>query len=110
MEITDLGELHWILGIEVKRIREDRKILHSQCSYIDSILRCYGLDDIKPISTPMDPNIRLTSAQSPTTSDDIAKMRDVPYHEAIGSLMYVSLRTRPSHISQRTWELLIGKL
>ena len=96
VEITDLGELHWILGIEVKRIREDRKILLlSQCSYIDSILRRYGLDDIKPISTPMDPNIRLTSAQSPTTSDDIAKMRNVPYHEAIRSLMYASLGTRP---------------
>jgi len=95
VEITDLGELHWILGIEVKRIREDRKILLSQCSYIDSILCRYGLDDVKPISTPMDPNIRLTSAQSPTTSDNIAKMRDVPYHQAIGSLMYASLGTRP---------------
>jgi len=38
VEITDLGELHWILGIEVKRIREDRKILLSQRSYIDSSL------------------------------------------------------------------------
>ena len=95
VEITDLGALHWILGIEVQRVREERKILLSQRSYIDSILRRYGLDDLKPISTPMDPNARLTSAQSPTTSDDIAKMRDVPYHEAIGSLMYASLGTRP---------------
>jgi hypothetical protein len=95
VDITDLGGLHWILGIEVKRIREERKILLSQRSYIDSILRRYGFDDLKPISTPMDPNIRLTSAQSPTTTDDIAKMRDIPYHEAIGSLMYASLGTRP---------------
>jgi hypothetical protein len=95
MDITDLGALHWILGIEVKRIREERKILLSQCFYIDSILHRYGLDDLKPTSTPMDPNAQLTSAQSPTMSDDIAKMQDVPYHEAIGSLMYASLRTRP---------------
>jgi hypothetical protein len=95
VEITDMGGLHWILGIEVKRIREQRKILLSQRSYIDSILRRYGFDDLTPISTPMDPNVRLTSAQSPTTTDDIAKMRDVPYHEAIGSLMYASLGTRP---------------
>jgi hypothetical protein len=95
VEITDLGALHWILGIEVQRVREERKLLLSQRSYIDSILRRYGLDDLKPISTPMDPNVRLTSAQSPTTTDDIAKMRDVPYHEAIGSLMYASLGTRP---------------
>jgi hypothetical protein len=93
VDITDLGALHWILGIEVKRIREERKILLSQCSYIDSILHHYGLDDLKPTSTPMDLNAQLTSAQSPTTSDDITKMRDVPYHEAIGSLMYASLGT-----------------
>ena len=38
VEITDMGDLHWILGIEVKRIREDQKLLLSQKSYIDSIL------------------------------------------------------------------------
>ena len=59
VEITDLGALHWILGIKVQRVRESRKILLSQRSYIDSTLRRYGLDDLKPISTPMDPNIRL---------------------------------------------------
>ena len=95
VDITDMGDLHWILGIEVKRIREERKVLLSQCSYIDSILRRYGFEDLKPISTPMDPNMRLTSAQCPTATDDIAKMRDVPFHEAIGSLMYASLGTRP---------------
>jgi hypothetical protein len=62
VEITDLGKLHWILGIEVKRVRENRQLLMSQRSYIDSILRCYRLDDLKPVSTPMDPNAKLTSA------------------------------------------------
>ena len=38
VEITDMGGLHWILGIEVRRIREERKILLSQKAYIDSIL------------------------------------------------------------------------
>ena len=94
MDITDLGDLHWILGIEVQCVREKGKILLSQHSYIDSILRRYGLEDAKPASTPMDPNVRFSSAQSPTATDDIAKMWDVPYHEAIGSLMYASLGTR----------------
>ena len=43
----------------------------------------------------MDPNAKLTSAQSPTTMEDIATMRNTPYHEAVGSLMYASLGTRP---------------
>src|ERR1700678_1302435 len=93
--ITDLGELHWILGIEVRRIREERKLLLSQKSYINSILRRYGFDDLKPVSTPMNPNTRLTSTQSPSTTEEIAAMRNIPYHEAVGSLMYATLGTKP---------------
>ena len=93
--ITDLGELHWILGIEVKRIRENRSIHLSQKSYIESMLRRYGFEDLKPVSLPMETSVRLTSAQSPSTTQEIAIMRNIPYQEAVGSLMYASLGTRP---------------
>ena len=93
--ITDLGELNWILGIEVKRIRENRTIHLSQKSYIESMLRRYSFDDLKPVSLPMETSIRLTSAQSPTTTQQIAHMRNIPYQEAVGSLIYASLGTRP---------------
>ena len=43
----------------------------------------------------MDPAARLTSAQSPSTTEELAAMRNVPYHEAVGSLMYATLGTRP---------------
>ena len=43
----------------------------------------------------MDTSIKLTSAQSPSTMDEIAKMQNVPYHEAVRTLMYASLGTRP---------------
>ena len=93
--ITDLGELHWILGIEVKRIRENQSIHLSQKSYIESMLRRYGFEDLKPVSLPMETSVRLTSAQSPSTTQEIAIMRNIPYQEAVGSLMYTSLGTRP---------------
>ena len=38
VEVTDLGELHWLLGIEVKRDRETHTISLSQQSYIDAII------------------------------------------------------------------------
>ena len=95
VDITDMGNLHWILGIEVHRIREERKLLLSHKSYIDSILQHYSLEDLKPVSTPMDPSAQLTSAQSLLTMEEIAAMRHVPYHEAVGSLMYATLGTRP---------------
>ena len=95
VDISDMGELHWILGIEVCRTREEQRILLSQISYIDSILCHYSFEDLKPTATPMDPNIQLTSAQSPSTTKELAVMCNVPYHEAVGLLMYATLGTQP---------------
>ena len=95
VEITDLGELHWLLGIEIKRNRENRTIHLSQRSYIDSILRRFNFQDLKPVSTPMETHVKLSTSQSPATTAQFAQMRDIPYHEAVGSLMYASLGTRP---------------
>ena len=46
----------------------------------------------------MDTSIKLTSAQSPSTTDEIlvAKIQSIPYHEAVGTLMYASLGTQPN--------------
>src|ERR1700684_1006126 len=43
----------------------------------------------------MDPAIRLSTVQSPSTTEEYAAMKHVPYHEAVGSLMYATLGTRP---------------
>ena len=95
VEVTDLGELHWLLGIEVKRDRETRTISLSQRSYIDAIIRRFGLEDSKPISTPMDPNSKISTSHSPSTGAQYTTMRNVPYREAVGALMYAMLGTRP---------------
>ena len=95
VNIMDMGDLHWILGIEVHRIREEKKLLLSQKAYIKSILRCYRFEDLKPTSTPMDPASRLIMIQSPATTEEYAAMKHVPYHEAVGSLTYATLGTHP---------------
>ena len=43
----------------------------------------------------METSIRLTLAQSPSTTQEIAYMCNIPYQEAVGSLMYASLGTCP---------------
>ena len=67
----------------------------SQRSYINSIVRCFGFEDLKPITTPMDPNVKLSTAQNPSTGAQYAAMQNIPYHEAVGALMYVMLGTHP---------------
>ena len=59
VKITNFGELHWLLGIEVKREKETLTISLSQRSYIKSIIHHFGFEDSKPISTPMDPNSKI---------------------------------------------------
>ena len=95
VEITDLGELHWLLGIEIKCDRKHRTIHLSQWSYLDSIIARYNFQDLKLVSTPMETSTQLSTSQAPATTLEIAKMRDIPYLEAVGSLMYASLGTRP---------------
>jgi hypothetical protein len=43
----------------------------------------------------MDPSIRLSKTQCPQTLEEAAEMRRIPYREAIGSLMYCAVATRP---------------
>ncbi|HEV7736915.1 MAG TPA: reverse transcriptase domain-containing protein [Chlamydiales bacterium] len=87
-EMTELGELTKIVGIKVTRDREAGTLMISQEPYIDLILNRFNMTECHPVSTPMMKNIRL----EPTKNEPTAKF---PYAEAIGSLMYAAIATRP---------------
>jgi hypothetical protein len=93
--ITDLGPIHWLLGIKVTRDRNARTISLSQESYIDTITHRFNLDKAKTIPTPMIPGISYSSKDGPTNETEAVHTAKVPYREAIGSLMYASVTTRP---------------
>jgi Reverse transcriptase (RNA-dependent DNA polymerase) len=86
VKVTDLGELHWMLSIEIKHDREASTIHLSQHAYIDAILHRYNFANLKPLSIPMDVQVRLSSKQAPTSVAECAIMCDMPYREAIGAL------------------------
>ena len=94
-KLTDLGPAYWLLGIKITRDLVNRTIALSQHSYIESIITRFNFNDLKPLSTPMDPSTQLSQSQSPTKLIDIGKMKNVPYREAVGSLMYAAMGTRP---------------
>ena len=95
VEVTDLGKLHWLLGIEIPHDHHTHTIQLSQQSYIEEIVCRYGCHNKQPLSLPMGANVKLSASQSPKTPEDIAAMRNIPYREAVGSLMYASLSTCP---------------
>jgi hypothetical protein len=96
VEVTDLGELHWLLGIEVTHNRDNRILSLSQTAYLDSIICRFNFEELKPVSNPMEPSTKHHSSQSPSTGAKYAAMKHITYHEAVGSLMYAFLGTHPN--------------
>jgi len=94
-KLTDLGPAHWLLGIKITRDLANNSISLSQEAYIESIITRFNFNDLKPSSIPIDPSAPLSKSQSPSKLEDIAKMKNVPYREAVGSLMYAAMGTRP---------------
>ena len=96
VEVTDLGELHWMLGIEIHRDHTGHTVYLSQGAYIDSILCHYNFKDLKPLSTPMDTHVQLTTKQAPSSTAEFAAMHNIPYHKVVGALNWAALATHPN--------------
>ena len=77
------------------RNRADRIIHLSQKQYILNKLDEFGITDCKSVGTPMILSLKLTSEQCPQTADEKAEMQNIPYINAVGSLLYLAIMTRP---------------
>jgi hypothetical protein len=95
VEVTDLGELHWMLSLKVQHDCVGHTIHLSQRAYINAILHCFNFDKLKPLSTPMDVQVRLTSKQCLMDTAEFAAMRNVPYRKAVSALNWAALAMRP---------------
>jgi hypothetical protein len=93
-EITDLGPVKWILGIQVTRDRMARTISLDQESYIDKMAARFGLENTHPVRTPMVHSEPLVHSMSPSTPAAKKRMANVPYRELVGSLMHANVATR----------------
>jgi hypothetical protein len=84
--MSDLGLLSYYLGIEVKQGRNT--ITPGQAPYVKKLLEKVGMTACKPISTPME--VRLKLSTKSTTPEVDATM----YRSLVGSLRYL-VHTRP---------------
>jgi hypothetical protein len=82
-----------MLSIEVKCDRPGCLIHLSQHVYIEAILCRYHFADLKPLSTPIDHQVCLSSDQAPASAAECTMMHDIPYREAIGALNWAALAT-----------------
>ena len=63
-------------------------IFFSQKKYIGDLLNKFGMDDCKPLGTPMEQNLKLTSVEGKEFEDA------TKYRQLVGSLIYLTT-TRP---------------
>ena len=81
-EMSMIGELSYFLGLQIKQMKNGTFV--SQGKYIKDMLKKFGMDDAKAISTPMGTSGSLDSDASGNMVDQ--KM----YQSMIGSLLYVT--------------------
>jgi len=83
-EMSDLGLLHHYLGIQFKQC--DGGIALCQTKYIEALLLCrFGLEDCKPIATPMEIGLHLSIHDAEDYYDATL------YQQAVGCLIYVCI-------------------
>jgi hypothetical protein len=80
------GPVEWILGMKVER--ESRITKLTQELYIQKILTEYGMENCKAAPTPL---MKMNEHSDSETTD----MTQVPYRQAVGSLMYLAVISRP---------------
>ena len=81
-EMSMIGELSYFLSLQIKQLKNDTFV--NQGKYIKDMLKKFGMDDAKAISTPMGTNGNLDS-------DASGNMVDQKMHRSmIGSLLFVT--------------------
>ena len=89
-KMKDLGLLHHFLGVKIIQDQLTGVTWIGQPSYTEKILQNYGMHDSKPVSSPVNPDIKLVAYEN---SDVVCNQH--MYQAVVGSLLYLSTKTRP---------------
>jgi hypothetical protein len=81
-EMSMMGELNFFLGLQIKQLEDG--IFFNQSKYIKEMLKKFGLEDSKPIKTPMSTEVKLTKDNEGESVDNSK------YRGMIGSLLYLT--------------------
>src|SRR6201986_4222881 len=107
-KLRDLGGTSFLLGIKMERDRPNHTLKLSQHQYTLDILARFGFTSCSPVSTPLNPGIKLSLDQCPKTKTEIEEMHSVPYAHAVGSL--ITLLFPLGQTLPMQWEYLQGSV
>ncbi|GJS80856.1 retrovirus-related pol polyprotein from transposon TNT 1-94 [Tanacetum coccineum] len=96
-EMSMIGELNFFLGLQIKQLEDG--IFFNQSKYVKEMLKKFGLEDAKPIKTPISSKTKLTR------DEEGEPINDTKYRGMIGSLLYLTA-SRPDIMFSSTPPLL----
>jgi histone deacetylase 1/2 len=85
--LKDLGDLHYFLGIEVKRNSDGLILSHGK--YAEDIIKRVGMHHSKPVNTPMSTVDKLSA-----NGEKLGPEESTRYRSIVGAMQYLTL-TRP---------------
>ncbi len=92
-KITSLGEPKKFLGLEIARDTTKNEIKLYQTTFTKKIIKRFGLEKGRSVYTPMITNDNERKLREERANTE--KLENVPYRQAIGSLLYLANGTRP---------------
>ncbi|GJW14881.1 retrovirus-related pol polyprotein from transposon TNT 1-94 [Tanacetum coccineum] len=81
-EMSMMGELNFFLGLQIKQMEDG--IFFNQSKYIKEMFKKFGLEDSKPMKTPMSSDTKLTK------DEECESVDSTKYRGMIGSLLYLT--------------------
>ncbi|GJT26820.1 retrovirus-related pol polyprotein from transposon TNT 1-94 [Tanacetum coccineum] len=106
-EMSMIGELNFFLGLQIKQMEDG--IFFNQSKYIKEMLKKFGLEDSKPMKTPMSSDTKLTKDEECESVDStkyrgmIAPESDAfSWFDSSSSLRLILLSQSPSTRSDTT--------
>jgi len=88
--MKDMGPVTYYLGIRVVRDENASSISLIQDTYVRKLLTQYGMDNSKPMETPMEPHLHQKIDLGQTDLHLIDR-----YQSIVGSLLFLAVQTRP---------------
>ena len=88
--MIDLESISFYLGMTISRDRDMHIIRLNQKAYIQRVAKRFGLQDAKPVRTPMKKSFDPIPNANQTTDQDIKQ-----YQAMVGSIMFAMIETRP---------------
>ena len=87
--ITDMDKLHHFVGIKINYLNSEN-IWIGQPAYVRKVLKKFEMDNSKPAGTPVEIGTKLVK---PKDGNNLLDQEF--YQSAVGSLLYLSTKTRP---------------